>query len=285
MSRRRLPTFYLQVAGGLLATLFAVGAAATALDVDPSLVVTASIVMLLAGIGFMGAIQDALTGFPLTAGARMLEALLATAGIIAGVSGGLTVADVLGVNLGRLDPGRRRCRRRAGDRGRAAPPCGGRVRVRLLRPAASLLPIALIAGGRRRCLAVVSEHRLRPRLGRRGRRRARSVWWPTPSPAGSGCHRCRRGLRDRAAAARPLDLPRAVAAGGGRLRAPREGIVAMMTAASVAVALASGVILGEYLAQPLKRETRRLEVALSGPRLVGPFRATRRGETRADRIT
>ena len=47
--------------------------------------------MLLAGINFMGAIQDALTGFPLTAGARVLEAMLSTAGVIAGVSGGLTV--------------------------------------------------------------------------------------------------------------------------------------------------------------------------------------------------
>ena len=59
----------------------------------------------------------------------------------------------------------------------------------------------------------------------------------------------------------------------------------MMTAASVAVALAAGVILGEYLAQPLKRESRRLEDRLAGPRLVGPFRARSRGETRADRIT
>ncbi len=84
----------------------AVGTAATDLDVDPSMVVTASIIMLLAGIGFMGAIQDALTGFYITAGARLLEALLATAGIIAGVSGGLTVGTMLGVELTRLDPGR-----------------------------------------------------------------------------------------------------------------------------------------------------------------------------------
>ena len=48
--------------------------------------------MLLAGIGFMGALQDALSGFYVTAGARLTEALLATSGIIAGVSGGL--ADV-----------------------------------------------------------------------------------------------------------------------------------------------------------------------------------------------
>ncbi len=41
------------------------------------------------------------------AGARLTEALLATAGIIAGVSGGLTFADVLGVDVGRARPGRR----------------------------------------------------------------------------------------------------------------------------------------------------------------------------------
>jgi hypothetical protein len=32
------------------------------------------------------------------------------------------------------------------------------------------------------------------------------------------------------------------------------------------------VILGEYVAQPLKREARRLESKLAGPRLVGPLR-------------
>ena len=61
--------------------------------------------MLLAGIGFMGALQDALSGFYVTGGARLTEALLATAGIIAGVSGGLTLAELFGVEVGRLDPG------------------------------------------------------------------------------------------------------------------------------------------------------------------------------------
>ena len=32
------------------------------------------------------------------------------------------------------------------------------------------------------------------------------------------------------------------------------------------------MILGEYVAQPLKREARRLETRLAGPRLVGPMR-------------
>jgi len=51
------------------------------------------------------------------------------------------------------------------------------------------------------------------------------------------------------------------------------GLLSLITAATIAIALASGVIFGEYLAQPLKREARRLESRLSGPRLVGPLRA------------
>jgi hypothetical protein len=39
------------------------------------------------------------------------------------------------------------------------------------------------------------------------------------------------------------------------------------------------VILGQYLAQPLKREAHRLETRLSGPRMVGPLhRAAKKGE-------
>ena len=51
---------------------------------------------------------------------------------------------------------------------------------------------------------------------------------------------------------------------------PSSALVAMVTAIAIAIALSSGVILGEYLAQPLAREGRRLEAKLAGPRLVGP---------------
>jgi uncharacterized membrane protein YjjB (DUF3815 family) len=62
------------------------------------------------------------------------------------------------------------------------------------------------------------------------------------------------------------------------------GILSIMTAAAIAIALASGVIFGEYLAQPLKREARRLEGRLAGPRLVGPLRvrSVRRHRATAD---
>lgn len=282
LSRRRLPTFYLQVAGGLVATVFAVALAATPLKADLSLVVTANIVMLLAGIGFMGAIQDALTGFYVTSGARVIEALLATAGIIAGVSGGLSIADVLGVNLGQLVPGRS---------------LGNHVLIAVVGAAVSaaafafacyaprraLLPIAATAGVATLLNAVVSETGF-------GRTWAAAVGAFTIGVVAYGVAGRFRvpplvvavssivPLLPGLSIYRGLSL---LAAGGS---GTSQGIVAMMTAASVAVALASGVILGEYLAQPLKRETRRLESRLAGPRLVGPFRANRR-ETKADRVT
>ena len=54
------------------------------------------------------------------------------------------------------------------------------------------------------------------------------------------------------------------------------GILGMITAIAIAISLAAGVILGEYVAQPLRHEARRLEGRLSGPRLVGPLRARAR---------
>jgi uncharacterized membrane protein YjjB (DUF3815 family) len=49
------------------------------------------------------------------------------------------------------------------------------------------------------------------------------------------------------------------------------GLLAMVTAVAIALGLSSGAILGEYLAQPIRREARRLENKLAGPRLVGPY--------------
>jgi len=219
MSRRRLPGFYQQVAGGLLATMFAIAAAAADLGADPSMVVTASIFMLLAGIGFMGAVQDALTGFPLTAGARILEATLATAGIIAGVSGGLSIARLLEVDLGRLNPG-------AGGLAEAGVIAAGSAIAAAAfafasyAPLRSLLPIAVISAaasavftgveaqdlGRAWAAATAGGH------DRCGLLRGR---WPDP-----GATPGRRGPGDRPAATGPVHLPRVDPAGHGRQRHP-----------------------------------------------------------------
>lgn len=283
LARARLPTFYLQVAGGAVATLFAVGLAATPLQADLSLVVTANIVMLLAGVGFMGAIQDALTGFYVTSGARVIEALLATAGIIAGVSGGLSVAEVVGVDLGQLVPGRALGNHvLVGVVGAAV--SAAAFAFACYAPRRALLPIALTSGLATLLHTVVDD-------GGFGRTWAAAVGaFVVGLVAYAVAGRFRvPPLVVAVSSVVPL-LPGLLIYRGLSLLADggsgtSQGIFAIVTAASVAVALASGVILGEYLAQPLKRETSRLEARLAGPRLVGPYRASRRGRSRGDRLT
>jgi uncharacterized membrane protein YjjP (DUF1212 family) len=270
MSRRRLPYFYQQVAGGLLATLLAVAAAAVGIQVAPSLVISATIIMLLSGLGFMGAVQDALTGYYITSGARLLEVLLATAGIIAGVSGGLTVGQVLGVDLGRLTPGAAELSQLPAMTLGAAI-CAGAYAFASYAPGRSLVPIALTGAlGQLVFYAIQSQQ-----LGRAWAGAVAAVVIGVVSYSVAGRVRVP-PLVVVVSGIVPL-LPGlsiyrglAVLSGGD---ASGDGVVDLITAAAAAISLASGVILGEYIAQPLKREVRRLEGRLSGPRLVGPIRA------------
>jgi uncharacterized membrane protein YjjP (DUF1212 family) len=265
MRRRRLPGFYQQVAGGLLATLLAVAVAATPAEVSPSLVISSSIVMLLAGVNFLGAIQDALTGFPLTAGARILEAFLATAGVVAGVGGGLQVAEIFGVDLGPVDPGASSA---------AALPVmvtGGAIAAAAYAfsayaPYRSLAPIAVVAGVAIAVYVVAfdrgfgiawSSALAALLLGLAGYPVASRIGIPSLVVVASGITPLLPGL----SIYRGLSLLATSASGA---------LLAMATAAAIAIALSSGAILGEYLAQPVKREARRLEDRLAGPRLVGP---------------
>ena len=52
-----------------------------------SLVVAAGIVVLLAGMSLVSAAQDAINGFPVTAGARAFELVTLTIGIVVGIAG------------------------------------------------------------------------------------------------------------------------------------------------------------------------------------------------------
>ncbi|CUR57184.1 conserved membrane hypothetical protein [metagenome] len=285
MARRRLPFFYLQVAGGVIATLLAAGVAATPIEVDESLVVTANIIMLLAGIGLMGAVQDALTGFYLTSGARLIEAMMATAGIIAGVAVGISLADGLGMPLGSLVPGQLGRLDGSSPLAAAAVLAGAAVSaaafsVACYAPRRAVLPVAVITAA----AALISQAVELSGFDR---------------TMGAAAAAFFIGLVAYSVAGRVHVPPLVVAvpaivpflpglsiyrgltflANGGYLVS--QGILALMTAISVAIALASGVILGEYVAQPLKREARKLENRLAGPRLVGPFRAMTRAERRA----
>ncbi|WP_416954232.1 threonine/serine ThrE exporter family protein [Nocardioides sp. T5] len=283
LARRRLPFFYLQVAGGAIATLLAAAVAATPIEVDPSLVVTANIIMLLAGIGLMGAVQDALTGFYLTSSARLIEAMMATAGIIAGVALGISVAGGVGLELGQLVPGA------LGISDLPAVLAGAAVSaaafsVASYAPRRAVVPIALITA----VAALISQGISVAGFGRATAAGGAAFFIGLVAYAVAGRVRVP-PLVVAVPAIVPflpgLSIYRGLAflAEGGAFVS--QGILALMTAISVAIALASGVILGEYVAQPLKREARRLESRLAGPRLVGPFRAMTRAERRALRRT
>lgn len=284
MARRRIPFFYRQVAGGAVATLIAVLAASTWIDLDPSLVVTANIVMLLAGIGFMGGLQDALSGFYVTATARLTEALLATAGIIAGVSGGLTVADLLGISVGRLEPAASNLKEVSVVAVGAAI-CAAAFAFASYAPRRTLIPVGLVAG-----VAMVISQSVS--LGGVG-----STWSTALAAFFVGLVSFSVAGRLRVpplvvvvSAVVPmlpgLSIYRALSLLTEGGPATSAGLLALVTAVSIAIALASGVILGEYVAQPLKREAARLESRLSGPRLVGPLRVRsvrRRASAREER--
>ncbi|HEY5854754.1 MAG TPA: threonine/serine exporter family protein [Aldersonia sp.] len=94
-----LPFFFQNVVGGAIAaapaiTLFTF-ADDLGIDINPSQVIAAGIVVLLSGLSLVGSVQDAITGAPITAAARLLEVVMMTGGIIAGVAFTLRVAVVL----------------------------------------------------------------------------------------------------------------------------------------------------------------------------------------------
>jgi uncharacterized membrane protein YjjP (DUF1212 family) len=266
LSRHRIPSVYVQAAGGFLATVIAMVAAATPLEVNPSRVVTTGIVMLLAGIGLMGATQDAITGFPVTASARMLDAMMDTAGIIAGVAAGLTVGDVLGVGLESFNPGAAGLAA-AGVSVFGAGLAAAGFAFASYAPLRSVLAAGLVGAlGQAILLSVDSAE-----LGRAWGSAAAAV------TIGAFCYLVAGRFRVPplvvvVPAIVPLLPGLDIYRGLALFATGNDGILPLASALATAFALAAGVILGQYLAQPLKREAHRLETRLSGPRMVGPLR-------------
>jgi uncharacterized membrane protein YjjP (DUF1212 family) len=104
LNRWSLPLFFQQAAGAALATGVAVLLLAWDVDVRTSLVVAAGIVVLLAGLSLVSAAQDAISGFPVTAGARAFEVVTLTAGIVVGIAGVLDLAQRAQLPLTVVDP-------------------------------------------------------------------------------------------------------------------------------------------------------------------------------------
>lgn len=271
IARRRIPNFYQQVIGGFLATVIALCVRAAFPETRVSLIVAAVIILLLAGMAIVGAVQDAMTGFYVTASARSFEAILLTGGIIGGIAGGLGLAQRFGLSLSV----------------QAYAPLGlehlpaamlsagalsAAFAFAVFAPPRALLPIALIGA--------LGQLPFRPaiELG------LGQAW-------ASAISALTVGLVSYSVAGRVRVPPLVVVVSGivpllpgltiyrglfQLFQANVLGVTSLFTAIGIAVGIAAGVLLGEYIAQPLRREARRLETRLSGPRLVGPMRPKRR---------
>ena len=276
LNKRALPFFFQQVVGGALATTAALALVASNLlpeQTRPTLVVAAAITVLLSGLSVVSTVQDAITGYNVTAAGRTIEVSLMTAGLIAGVVLALNVSVGLGLPPQTLaDP---------------------------LTPSALRLPLQTLAGGAAAgCFALASYATRRAALVAAVAGAAGAGGYSALVLAGVGT------IAASAVAAtvigftgglisRRLRIPPLVVAVSGMVpllpglttyRALFElavertinGLPTLMIAASVALALAAGVVLGEYLAQPVRYGLGRLERRFAGPRMAGPLRPTRR---------
>ena len=107
LASKSLPVFYQNFIGGFVAVLPAAIVTHFATEVGwyfpPSLVTASCIVALLAGLTLVQALQDAVTGAPVTASARFFETVLNTGAIIAGIGAAMQLVNVVGFDMTPLD--------------------------------------------------------------------------------------------------------------------------------------------------------------------------------------
>lgn len=106
LSKLRIPLFFNQAAGALVLVAFVVlvtwiGWQGVPLfdSVRPTVLMASGIVLMLAGLAVVGATQDAIDGFALTAGGRLLDLAVMTMGLVVGILVGLEAARRMGLGL------------------------------------------------------------------------------------------------------------------------------------------------------------------------------------------
>lgn len=106
LAKQQMPAFFIQVIAAATATLIAAfvtwlgNHGVTALQgLDPNLIIIGGIVILVAGLAIVGAVQDAIDEYYLTANSRILQVVMLTIGIVAGIVVGLSAATALGVEM------------------------------------------------------------------------------------------------------------------------------------------------------------------------------------------
>ncbi|HEV7973491.1 threonine/serine ThrE exporter family protein [Amycolatopsis sp.] len=274
LNRFALPFFFQQVVGGLFATLSAMFIVSSdLLTTDkPTLVVAAAVTVLLSGLSTVSAVQDAITGYNVTAAGRTMETVLMTAGLISGVVLALKIAVLLGLERTPLPE--------------------------VLTSTPQQLPIVVLGGaGAAACFALASYSALRALLvaavaGAIGAAvYGGLVLAQLDAVSASAIAATLVGFCGGVLARRLKVTPLVVAVSGitpllpglstyrGLYQLgvePGGNISTLMTAVAVGLALAAGVVLGEYLAQPVRTGLGRLERKLAGPRMAGPLEPAER---------
>ncbi|WP_137122378.1 threonine/serine ThrE exporter family protein [Segeticoccus rhizosphaerae] len=106
LAHRGISAFFSQAVGAAIPTVFAVllyalqsHGVSVPSGLSPSLVVVSGIVVLLSGMSVVGAAQDAIDGYYLTAAARTFEVVTLTVGIVVGITVTLAAAQHAGVTM------------------------------------------------------------------------------------------------------------------------------------------------------------------------------------------
>jgi uncharacterized membrane protein YjjP (DUF1212 family) len=105
LTRKGWPLFFVQLIAGVVAVAVAAIVAEFHPHAATSVTVTSAIVLLLPGVAFMGGVKDAISGWYLTAVARLAEAVTSVVGLIIGIQFALAVADHAGLELDVNPPG------------------------------------------------------------------------------------------------------------------------------------------------------------------------------------
>ncbi|MBB4687856.1 threonine/serine exporter family protein [Amycolatopsis jiangsuensis] len=274
LNRYHLPFFFQQVVGGLFATLTAMAVVSSDILTtnQPTLVVAAAVTVLLSGLSTVSAVQDAITGYNVTAAGRTMEVALMSAGLIAGVVLALRLAVLLKLPSRPLPD----------------------VTASTLQD----LPIVVVAGaGAAACFAIASYSTVRSMLVAAAAGAIGALVYGGlmvvrfDQVSSSAIAATLVGFCGGVLARRLRVTPLVVAVSGitpllpglstyrGLYQLgvePGANISTLMTAVAVGLALAAGVVLGEYLAQPVRTGLGRLERKLAGPRMAGPMEPSER---------
>ncbi|HJQ45306.1 MAG TPA: threonine/serine exporter family protein [Amycolatopsis sp.] len=269
LNKYALPFFFQQVVGGLVATGLATLVVETGLVPSrfSTLVAAAAITVLLSGLSTVSAVQDAITGYNVTAAGRTMETALMSAGLITGVALALNIAKAVGF-----------------------------VQVEPEVPTQSALqvPVMIVAGaGTAACFALGSYSTLRTLLvasvagaigaGVYGALVLAEFDPITASAVAATLVGFCGGVLSRRLKVTPLvaavsgitPLLPGLSTYRGLYELATQGsgnVSTLMKAVAIGLALAAGVVLGEYLAQPVRTGLGRLERRLAGPRMAGPLR-------------